>query len=357
MRTGAQQTEPRIARIFGVDVRLHWSFLILVAFLLVDGFRLGGRGIFDATVWMVMLFGSVLVHELAHAVVGRARGAAVKDIVLLPIGGATRTERFPDRPRDEFLMTIVGPASSFALAGLAGLAVVLSGRGLLPVDLHHGSLAARLFWLNILLGGFNLLPAFPMDGGRILRAGLTTAFGKPRATQIAATVGKAFAIGFGILGIYTNLWFLIIAVFIFMAAGGEAQEVQMTAAVEGRRVEEAMLRPAPVVSGGTTLRQAVSEALASGLDALIVQTPARLGVAALPDLVAAEAADPGAPVESAARFDVPTVAPQASLSNAVESLQRAAAPALPVTESGTVVGILTQGSVRRLAARLLASRG
>lgn len=357
MRTGAEQAEPRIARIFGIDVRLHWSFLILVAFLLIDGFRLGGRGVFDATVWMAMLFGSVLVHELAHAVVGRARGAAVKDIVLLPIGGATRTERFPDRPRDEFLMTVVGPGSSFALAGLAGLAVILSGRGLLPVDLHHGSLAARLFWLNILLGGFNLLPAFPMDGGRILRAGLSAVFGRLRATQIAAAVGKVFAVGFGIFGLYTNIWLLFIAVFIFMAATGEERDVEMTAAVHGRRVEEAMLRGVAVVPTSTAIREAVSEALSSGLDVVIVQAPGRVGIATLPDLVAAEAADPWAPIETVSRFDLPALTLDASLSGAIDALRGSGTPALPVADGATVVGVVTEGSVRRLAARLLTVRG
>lgn len=357
MKPSSEQGEPRIATIFGVDVRLHWSFLILVALLLVDGLRLGGRGVVDAAVWMGMLFGSVLVHELAHAVVGRARGASVKDIVLLPIGGATRTERFPDRPRDEFLMTVVGPASSFALAALAGLAVTLTGRGLLPVDLHHGSLAARLFWLNVLLGGFNLLPAFPMDGGRILRAGLSTAFGRLRATQIAATVGKVFAVGFGIFGLYTNIWLLFIAVFIFMAATAEARDVEMTAAVHGRRVEEAMLRGVVVVPAATTLRQAVTEALSTGMDVVIIQAPGRVGIATLPDLVAAEATDPWAPVETVSRFDLPALPRSASLSDAIEALRGSGTPALPVADGATVVGVVSEGSVRRLAARLLTVRG
>lgn len=215
--------EIRVGQLFGVPLRLHWSFLLLVGWLVLDGLAYGARGIFEALGWVSMLFGSVLIHELAHALVGRSRGATVQDIILLPIGGATRLTKLSDGARANLAMTAAGPLTSLALAAAAGLAAFATRVPLLPVDLHHGTVVGRLFWLNLMLGLFNLLPVFPMDGGRILQGLLSGRLGDRRATTVAATVGRVLAAGLVILGLTGNLWLVVIGFYLFVEAGLEAR--------------------------------------------------------------------------------------------------------------------------------------
>jgi len=216
--------EHRVGSIAGIDIRLHWSFWLLVAVLAFEGW-MTGSGLGDAVLWLVLVFGSVLVHELAHALVGRRRGAEVVDIVLMPLGGATRTIRFPNRPGDELVMVLVGPLTSLALAGSAALLAAISDSPLLPIDVHHGGLLARITWLNLILGIFNLLPIFPMDGGRALHALLAFRWGTVRATLVAARIGMVLAVILGVGALVArNLWLVVIAWFLFDGARAEHSE-------------------------------------------------------------------------------------------------------------------------------------
>jgi stage IV sporulation protein FB len=214
--------EVRVGRLFGIPLRLHWSFLLFVGWLVFDGLRYGPAGMLDAIGWTSMLFGSVLIHELAHALVGRARGVAVEDIILLPIGGATRLTKLGDGARANLAMTAAGPLTSLALAATAGMAAFVTRAALFPVDIHHGTVIGRLFWLNLILGLFNLLPLFPMDGGRILQGLLSPRMGDRRSTIVAATVGQVLAAGLVILGLTGNLWLVVIGFYLFVEAGREA---------------------------------------------------------------------------------------------------------------------------------------
>ena len=137
--------EQRLGSVAGVQIRLHWTFWLLVGWCAVEGERTGA-GAGDALVWLGLVFGSVFIHELAHALVGRRRGAEVEDILLMPLGGATRTTRFPPRPVDELAMVLVGPFTSLALAGSAALLAAMVDAPLLPVDFHHGGLLGRITW-------------------------------------------------------------------------------------------------------------------------------------------------------------------------------------------------------------------
>ena len=339
----------RVARILGVDIRLHPAFLLIVAFFVVDGLRAGPGGMVDALGWLGLLFGSVLVHELAHAVVGRARGARVRDIVLLPIGGATRTERFPDRPMDEFVMTAVGPASSFVLAALGAVAAVATGTKLLPIDLHHGSVLARLVWLNLILGGFNLLPAFPMDGGRLLRAVLSMRTDRLEATRRAARIGQFFAVAMGLVGLYVNIWLIVIAVFVYFGAGAEVRIVEVEARLSPFRVRDAMTAPIPQVDALASAVDVARRAMLGRWDAVAVVIDGRLGVASAGQIVAAARAGRNT-VGSIVRYDLPRVDPEDHLDRALETMQASGTPVLPVVERGTLVGVLTVEDVERFAA-------
>ncbi len=220
-RAKSKRGSLRIGRLLGVDVLVHWTFVLLVL-LVVWGNSSGGPGLVAAgLVWVVAVFASVLVHELAHCVVARKRGAVVEDILLIPLGGISQLTEMPEAPADEFAISIVGPLTSIAIGLLAILAGVLTGARLWPPTLFAGSWFARLAWLNLLLGAFNLLPALPMDGGRVLRAFLAGRYDRRSATRMAASTARFLAIVMIFVGLVYDFWFAFIGIFVLMSAGAE----------------------------------------------------------------------------------------------------------------------------------------
>lgn len=216
----------RIARILGVEVRLHWTFLVMVVLVAWANAGSGAATMAVGSLWIAAIFGSVLVHELAHCVVARHRGAVVEDILLLPIGGLSQLHKMPEAAGDELAIGIVGPLASFGLAlGVAGAGLALHAR-MWPPALFAGSWFARLFWLNVLLGGFNLLPALPMDGGRVLRAALARHRDRRVATRLAAQVARFFAVLMIAGGFAYDLWLVVIGVFVFLGAAAEEQAIE-----------------------------------------------------------------------------------------------------------------------------------
>ena len=173
---GRTRSSIRVARIGGIDIRMHWSFLVLVILVVWVNMSSGASAVGVGLLWITAVFASVLVHEYAHCIVARRRGAVVEDILLLPIGGVSQLKKMPERPADELAVAIVGPLTSLGLATVAVAGGLVVGAHLWPPTLFAGSWLARLAWLNFLLGGFNLLPALPMDGGRV-------AAGPARATS------------------------------------------------------------------------------------------------------------------------------------------------------------------------------
>jgi Zn-dependent protease len=212
-----------VGRLAGVPIRLHWTFFLLVAFVaLVD--RSAGRGaVLVGLVWIVALFGSVVVHEIAHCIVARRRGATVLGIILFPLGGLSQVEAMPDAPADELAVAIVGPLTSIGLGVLLlGLGLVLGGH-VFPPTLFAGSWWARLGWLNLLLGAFNLLPALPMDGGRVLRATLARHRSNLEATTLAARIARYVGIAMLLVGFLYDIWLLLIGLFVLMGARAEEE--------------------------------------------------------------------------------------------------------------------------------------
>jgi Zn-dependent protease len=223
----------RVGRLFGIDIRVHWTFLLLFAVLALTS---SDRAQFwTSLLWIVAVFGSVLLHEFAHCFVARRRGAVVQDILLLPIGGLSEIQRMPRAPSDEAAIAVVGPLTSIALGlGLAGVGA-LAGVRLWPPTLFAGSWFARLAWLNLALGGFNLLPALPMDGGRVFRALLARHHDRRDATRIAARTARVLALTIGVVGILYDFWLLIIAVFVWLGARSEESADDMTHGNRGGR--------------------------------------------------------------------------------------------------------------------------
>jgi Zn-dependent protease len=216
----------RVARIGGIEIRMHWTFLVLVILVVWVNTSSGVSTVAAGLLWITAIFASVLVHEYAHCIVARRRGAVVEDILLLPIGGLSQLKEMPESPADEFAIAIVGPLTSLGLAALALAGGVAFGARLWPPSLFAGSWFARLAWLNALLGGFNLLPALPMDGGRVARALLARRHDRLTATRQAAKIARILAVVMILGGIFYDFWLVIIGFFVYLGASAEEQAAE-----------------------------------------------------------------------------------------------------------------------------------
>ncbi len=210
-----------LGRLFGIDTRVHASFLLVLLWAGLSSFNSAGTLVaaLAGVVFMIAVFASVVAHELGHALTARQYGIQTRQILLLPIGGVAQLDQGHMRPKVELLVALAGPVVSFLLAGVLFTFAAILGGDLSP-DTFLGSLA----WTNLGLAVFNMLPAFPMDGGRVLRAALSSRMGHIRATQIAATLGMVGAALFFALGLYTGRFMLLLmATFLYMAARGESR--------------------------------------------------------------------------------------------------------------------------------------
>src|SRR5213078_2983264 len=205
-----------IFRIAGIQLRIHVTFLLLIAWLAFGYYSAGGSAVAAARVlFVLLLFACVVLHEFGHALAAKAFGINTPDITLLPIGGVARLERMPEKPVQELVIAL-------------GLFVAGGSQAFLnPSNVEGGGLIVQLLTINILLLLFNLLPAFPMDGGRVLRALLATRLSYARATQVAASIGQGFAFVFGFIGLIWNPFLIFIALFVYIGASQEAALAQM----------------------------------------------------------------------------------------------------------------------------------
>lgn len=286
----------RIARIAGIDVKVHVTFgLILLMGALQWGIPHGPAGALFGALLMTLLFGCVVLHELGHSLVARAFGIGVHDITLYPIGGIARMERNPAKPQHEFLIALAGPLVNFVIAlVLWGVTGVASSLGKLDAAAALKSLApgtdTALVWLllsNLFLALFNLIPAFPMDGGRMLRAILTVIFGFQEATRVAAGVGQFLAMGLGLFGVLSgNFLLALVALFIFMGASQERAAEQARVVLGTLKVGDAYNKNAITLAPGTYVSQVVDHILTSyQRDFAVMQGSALLGVVTRDDIL------------------------------------------------------------------------
>jgi Zn-dependent protease/CBS domain-containing protein len=350
----------RIATIRGIPIRVHFTFLFALPFL-AFGFARAFRSAasladvplegLTGSPWLwglgvaLALFASVLVHELAHAFYARAKGGEVKGITLLLIGGVAQISQPPRSQRDEAVMALVGPLVSLALGALFTLGHTLASR--LSFNVSFG-----LFYLgslNLFLGAFNLLPAFPMDGGRVLRSLLAGRVGIVRATHIASRVGKVFAVLFAMWGFLNfNMLLLLIAFFVFVGADGETRAVTAKAMLEGLRVRDVMNRQTLSVAADVSVRDAGERMLRERVLALSV-TSADLPIGLL-TLDAVQAVPPALRGETSARdvaVATPPVSPNDDASAALRLMTEGDLPQLPVAEGSQLVGSVTRDDVLR----------
>jgi Zn-dependent protease len=215
----------KVASIFGIEVRIHLTFLLFLAWIWFSYYQVAGfEGAVQGVLFILALFACVLLHEFGHAFAARGFGIETPDITLLPIGGVARLSRIPEKPWQELVVAIAGPLVNVVIA--AALIFVIHTNATLEqleyLESPRIELLAKLASVNVMLVLFNLIPAFPMDGGRVLRALLAMAMPYARATQIAAWIGQGLAVVFAIVGIFVNPWLIFIAFFIFAGAQQEA---------------------------------------------------------------------------------------------------------------------------------------
>jgi Zn-dependent protease/predicted transcriptional regulator len=346
----------RLVRVLGTDVKVHVTFLLALAFFFAKWQMEGGAAAaISGTVLFVSLFLCVLLHEFGHILMARRFGIRTPDVILLPIGGMARLERIPEEPRQELLIALAGPAVTLAIAVL--LYLLLAGLGQ-PVlwteqDLADPTVLKALCYINVLLLGFNLIPAFPMDGGRVLRALLASRMPYVRATRIAATIGQGLAIVGGLLGLVQQetMWVLV-ALFVFFVAGQEANMVETRAAGRGIIVDQMMVTRFLTIPVFSTLRQAVD---------LLLETEQREfpvvdnngtfeGLLTRDNLIRGLTdRGPESLVSEAMTRPVPPVPLGLAFEPALARLRSSGLPALPVVDAGgRLVGLLTLDNVTDL---------
>jgi Zn-dependent protease/predicted transcriptional regulator len=341
----------KIGRISGIDVYMHATFLLLVVFILFV-YWMNGHNLATTLMGLVLVlavFGCIVLHELGHALTARRYGIRTKDLILLPIGGVARLERMPERPSEELQVALAGPAVNVVIA--AALFALLFGAGIHPSwnDLRWagGDFLEKLMAVNLWLVGFNLLPAFPMDGGRVLRAFLATRMEYTRATQVAAQVGQAMALVFGFIGLFTDPFLVFIALFVWMGADAEASMVLMRTSLGGIPVQQVMLTDFKTLQPDDSLADAASHALGGWQqDFPVVFGDHILGMLTREDLTRTLGEKgPDARVRDAMKREFLTVDSHDMLEHALVLLRTGRSRSLPVEHEGSLVGMLNADNV------------
>jgi Zn-dependent protease len=348
----------RVARIGGTDVKLHFTFILLIAWFVWQGFSGGGaEGALTMAGTLLALFGSVLVHEFGHIRMARRFGIRTPDVLLLPIGGVARLERIPEEPRQELLVALAGPAVTLTIAVVSY--GILTALGQAPAlqqgDALPESPLALLFDINLVLLLFNLIPAFPMDGGRVLRALLAAPLGMLKATRIAARVGQGLAFLFGMAGLFgepPRPLLLLIALFVFIGAGGELAAVEARTATRGLALREVMVTNYRTIPIHARLDLAATMLLdGEQREFPVVDNFGRAeGILTREGLIRGLAgAGPQGTVAEAMTTRLPVLVPDMPLDEALALLKGVGLPALPVQGGdGTVIGMLTLDNVTDL---------
>lgn len=223
-----------VARIAGIPVRIHWTFPLLLALVAIGDEPTGTRATLEGLAWVLALFVCVVAHEVAHCVVARHHGATVRGIVLFPLGGMSQLESMPTGWSDEFRIAAIGPLTSIAIGGAFGAIAFVVGSRAWPPTLFAGPWLVRLAWLNLLLGTFNLLPAIPMDGGRMLRAALERRRPRLDATVLACRVATWISIALIVVGLGYDFWLALIGIFVLVGSRAEEAVARATAESEAR---------------------------------------------------------------------------------------------------------------------------
>ena len=351
----------KMGRFSGIDVRMHLTFILLIGWVAFLHWQQGQS--FAAAVvgviFILLIFLCVLLHEFGHALAARRYGIKTRDIILLPIGGVARLERLPTNPRQELYVALAGPAVNLVIAAIifAWLKLAASFEPFQVMPAAADLFIERILAVNLFLIAFNMIPAFPMDGGRVLRAALAMRTDHRRATQIAAVIGQGIAVFFGVVGIFYNPLLIVIALFVWTGASQEAGAARMQSAVDGIPVQQAMLTDYETLDKGDSLDRAVELTLAgSQKDFPVVENGRIQGILTQADLIKAlSARDQHPTVSSAMQHNIEAISSIEMLETAFDKFKNCDCDTLPVTTNHRLVGLLTAdnlGEYMRIRAAL-----
>ena len=348
-----------IGTIAGTAVRVHITFVLFLGWIFFATYAAEGpEAALANLIFLILLFTCVLAHEFGHILTARAFGVATPDVTLLPIGGVARLERIPEEPREELLIAIAGPLVNVLIA--AGLIVFAGARlnasDLTAMDSTKVWFVDRLAVVNLFLVLFNMIPAFPMDGGRVLRALLATRMSYMRATEIAAMIGQGVAFVLGFVGLFYNPMLIFIAIFVYLAAAGEAHMVAMRGISRGVPVSSAMMTQFATLTPDAPIQDAVQRLLHTNQSEFPVVNEAGklVGLLSRSDLVRAlNQRSQNARVADAMTTSVPTIGNRRRLEDAMRILQEKAAPAVAVVDAaGRLVGLVTRETMGEMLMKL-----
>ncbi|MHA6267759.1 site-2 protease family protein [uncultured Aliiroseovarius sp.] len=344
-----------IGRLFGSQLRVHVTFFLLLGVIGYAAFIEGGAAAaLWTTVFVLLLFVCVIAHEFGHALMARRFGIRTPDVTLLPIGGLARLERMPEKPAQEIAVALAGPAVNVVIWAVLTL---VFGAPEAPSDLvglatNPQSLPAQLATLNLVLAVFNLLPAFPMDGGRVLRAALTMATDRVTATRIAASAGQVLAFMMGFVGLTSgNLMLVLIAFFIFTAAGAESSDVAMRQIARRLMARDAMITEYETLRPDDTIQTAANTLIRTTQHEFPVVDVNGFFQGFLTRAVLFEAMAQGTQVHRVAdrmQTDLPTVKLLDGLETVLERMGDGIAPLAVVDETGHLLGYITRENIGEL---------
>ncbi|MDA8239318.1 MAG: site-2 protease family protein [Nitrospiraceae bacterium] len=341
----------KIGKIAGIGVYMHATFLILIGWVVLShwtaGHTLGYAMV--GVAFILALFACVVLHELGHALTARRYGIETQDIILLPIGGMARLERMPEDPRQELRVALAGPAVSMVIAAalFVWIRITESWEPLNTLSVAGGPFMQRLMVVNIVLAIFNVLPAFPMDGGRVLRSFLALRMDYARATRLAATMGQGMAFVFGFIGFFTNPFLLFIAFFVWIGAVQEAGMVETRSAVGGIPVSKAMITEFHSLSPNDPLSRAIEFILrGTQQDFPVAENERMVGVLTKNNLLVALAkGGQGLSVGEVMSHDFQIVEASEMLERVLAKLQASEGRILLVLQEGSLVGLITMDNV------------
>lgn len=344
-----------LGKVAGIKIQVHWTFTLLLLWVLFSNFRQGGdsaMALFSLALVLV-LFLCVVLHELGHALMARKYDITTRSITLLPIGGVAALEKIPEKPKEELAVALAGPAVNAGIALLLFMALPLGQyAGFGPEQWESffskpsaASFLVYLFMANAMLVAFNLIPAFPMDGGRVLRALLGFYYSRARATEIAARLGQAVAFLFLLLGLFYNPFLVIIAVFVYFGAFAENQMVQQEDRLRGHTVREALLTQISLLPCDATLQQAIDLILqGTEKDFLVVREGSVCGILNNAE-IAGNATRPETPVSEIMKTAFHPVHPDAGLAETIQLMGREGQKFMPVIEDGRLLGAISSENI------------
>ena len=348
-----------IGRVSGIRIYIHWTFAILLVWIFLVYYGQSGgdmqQGLLGG-LFILALFACVTLHELGHALMGKRFKVETEKITLYPIGGVASMSKMPERPVQELLVALAGPAVNIVIGGLLWLYLTqvkglsLSGMTADLSTLSPQNFLAQLMFANFILAIFNLIPAFPMDGGRVFRALLSMGMERPQATRWAASLGQVLAVGFVFLGFFYNFWLVFIGIFIYLGATAEAYQETTTSALKGYTVRDVLMSSYQVLYPSQPLQAAV-DLLLNGQDkefiVLDLAGEQVVGILTRDDIIR-HLAEAGreAPISEAMRRRFITLAPDQPLEEAMQALVANRTPIAPVYENGQLIGVVDMENIQ-----------